>query len=115
MFAHGMMISIVSLFVVFIGMLLLVFFINVMMELSIRRTRKRVVKSSGEELNREDIKIPADISVAIGMALYLNKFLAGNEQHRITIHKSTIPFSPWVTKGRNNMVSTVTSMFGRKK
>ncbi len=115
MFVHGVTISIISILVVFTGMLLLVLFINLMMEWSIRRTRKRITNTSGAELKRDDIKIPADVSVVIGMALYLNRFLTDNEQHIVTIQKSTIPFSPWVTKGRNAMVSTATSIFGRRK
>ena len=114
MFQNGIVVSAVSMFVVFFGMFTIMSVVIWMRNISISRTQKKV-SSKERPITKQEIKIPTEIGTAIAMALYLNKFLTEEESHTITIQKSTIPFSPWVTKGRNSVVAQNNTFYGRRK
>lgn len=112
MFHQGLMVSFISILVVFFGMGIIVVFIYLSAEMAIRRTKKRLPVD--KIITKKEIEVPADVVTAMAMALYFNKFLGDEEQHQITIQKVTMPFSPWLTRGRNSTVTRTIGIFGRK-
>ncbi|HOW16737.1 MAG TPA: hypothetical protein PK443_03405 [bacterium] len=114
MLFDGVIVSVVSVLVVFIGISMILALIVLMGNISIKRTQKKLSKQL-KPVTKQEVKMPTEVSSAIAMALYLNKFLSDEEHHLITIQKSTMPFSPWLTRGRNSVVAQNNSFYGRKK
>lgn len=114
MLQDGIVVSLISILVVFFGMFMISMLVAWMGDIALGRTSKKVSTHS-KPVTKQEIKVPSDVSAAIAMALYLNKFFSEEEHHMITIQKSTIPFSPWVTKGRNSVVTQNNAFYGRRK
>ena len=114
MFQDGLVVCVVGFFVVFLGMFMIMSVVIWMRNISISRVQKKV-SSKEKPITKQEIKTPTEVYTAISMALYLNKFLKEEDHHTITIQKSTIPFSPWVTKGRNSIVTQNNTFYGRRK
>ena len=111
----------ISFIFVFLGMTMLVLLVSLLSELSFRRTRGKIkrqnlreAKNSEAKIDKQEIKTPRDVSIAISLAVYLNKFLEDDNQEQITMRKSTIPFSPWSTKARGVLIANRMLFFRRK-
>ncbi len=114
MLQDGLVVSLVSILVVFFGMALIITLVAWLGDITLKRTQKKV-STHLKPMTKQEVKVPADVSSAIAMAIYLHKFFSEEEHHMITIQKSTIPFSPWVTKGRNSVVTQNNTFYGRRK
>lgn len=111
----------ISFLFVFAGMALLVILIGLLGELSFRRTKGKIRRQKLKEakdfesnIDKEKVKLPKDVAIAISLALYMNKFLEDENQDQITMRKSTIPFSPWSTNARGGMIANRMIFFRRK-
>jgi Na+-transporting methylmalonyl-CoA/oxaloacetate decarboxylase gamma subunit len=107
----GLGISIVGIIFVFIGLVLISILIS-FIGIFANRRKKKIFK---DVVDIKSLNIPNDVSAAIAMALYLNRLFFEEEDREITIKKVTLPFSPWVTRGRNQMVSISNAIFRRRK
>ncbi len=113
----------ISFLFVFAAMSLLVILISMLSELSFRRTKIKIRRQKFKEvqehrekikINRQELKLPKDVAIAISLALYMNRFLDEESQDQITMKKSTIPFSPWTTRGRGGMIANRMIFYRRK-
>jgi Na+-transporting methylmalonyl-CoA/oxaloacetate decarboxylase gamma subunit len=108
---QGLNISILGILIVFMGLSLIAFLIRFVDYLGTRRKKQKIGKD--KQIDAKELSVPSEVSVAIGMALYLNR-LFSEEEHEITIKKVRLPFSPWVTRGRNAVVTASNIIFSKK-
>ena len=116
-------IVLVSFLFVFSAMTLLALMVSLLGELSFRRTKTKIRKQRFKEakehreklkIDRKELKIPREVAIAISLALYMNRFIDEKTGDQITMKKSTIPFSPWTTRGRGNIIANRV-LFSRRK
>ncbi|MEA2042772.1 MAG: OadG family protein [Bacteroidota bacterium] len=100
-------IAIVGYVIVFSALVLLYLIFQSIPKLLNMNFRKRM-RQKGEECEDCETYIPAEVSVAIGMALYMNFNAAHDiESTKMTIKKVSKTYSPWSSKiyGLNNTVT----------
>ena len=96
---QGLTIAIVGWSIVFIALVVLVLIFNNIPKLINIKIRKKILKTTKEIDTNQDLSVEADISAAIGMALYLyDNEIHDQEEHVMTIKHATKRYSPWSSK-----------------
>ena len=95
----GWTVAIVGWSIVFIALVVLVIIFNNIPKLINIKIRRNFFKTTKEVDTNQDLSVEADVSAAIGMALYLyDNEIHDQEEHVMTIKHAAKTYSPWSSK-----------------
>jgi Na+-transporting methylmalonyl-CoA/oxaloacetate decarboxylase gamma subunit len=97
---ESIVIAIVGYLIVFVALVLLYWFFDLLSKVLNMRLRVRLRRQGklGKEEETKDLRIPGDVIAAIGLALYLSTELHDDESNVLTIKKVSRTYSPWSSK-----------------
>jgi hypothetical protein len=97
---NALLIVLVGISIVFLALIAIYLFFKYILPFVLRMSLKRRAKKSGHTGNSSNLlNVPADVSAAIGMALYLHfNEVHDEESNVITIKRVSRTYSPWSSK-----------------
>ncbi len=97
---ESIVVSIVGYLIVFVALVLLYWFFELLSKVLNMRLRDRLRRQGklGKDEETKDLRIPGDVIAAIGLALYMSTELHDDESNVLTIKKVSRTYSPWSSK-----------------
>jgi Na+-transporting methylmalonyl-CoA/oxaloacetate decarboxylase gamma subunit len=97
---EGIVISIVGYAIVFMALVLLYYFFDLLSKVPNMQIKNRLRRQGKLDQIKSDnqLSVPGEVTAAIGMALYLATAVHDEESNIITIKKVSKTYSPWSSK-----------------
>ncbi len=97
---NALLIVLVGISIVFLALISIYLFFKYILPFLLRMSLKRKAIKSGQNSNSSNLlNVPADVSAAIGLALYLHfNEMHDEESNVITIKRVSRTYSPWSSK-----------------
>ena len=97
---EGIVISIVGYAIVFMALVLLYYFFDLLSKVLNMQIKNRLRRQGKLDQIKSDnqLSVPGEVTAAIGMALYLATAVHDEESNIITIKKVSKTYSPWSSK-----------------